>query len=99
MNKLKHFLGLVRLVADATDELGLTELTPSDKVVLLGLWEAQSGEFEPFHITFEKFVELNPDEHGGISRAQFYKSLKKFEMFYLIERIGSSRSSRYAFVS
>ena len=95
MTNLKFFLGLVRMLADASDELGLTGLTESDRTIYMLLWEAADKSSRQLEVRYEEFVEAVSGPNVKFSRAQFYKTLKKLEDLKLIERVGSPRSARY----
>ena len=95
MTNLKFFLGLVRMLADASDELGLTGLTETDRTIYMLLWEAADKSSRQLEVRYEEFVDAVSGPGVKFSRAQFYKTLKKLEELKLIERVGSPRSARY----
>jgi len=94
MQSLKFYLGLVRLLHDAETELGLSELTESDRAIYLALWELSDKASKRITLNYDSFIR----EQGATadcSRAQFYKTLKRLETLKLIERLGSPRSATY----
>ena len=96
MTNIKFFLGLVRMLADASDELGLTGLTESDRTIYMLLWEAADKSSRHLEVRYEEFfVDVVSGPGVKFSRAQFYKTLKKLEDLKLIERVGGPRSARY----
>ena len=100
MADLRMFVGILKLADSAAQELGLRNLTPTDKTVLLSLWEVmeKSGDQnKQFKITFDEFVKSYAQDDFKISKAQFYKSLNRLIESNYLERIGTVRSSLYAF--
>ena len=100
MADLRMFVGILKLADSAAQELGLRNLTPTDKTVLLSLWEVmeKSGhQNKQFKITFDDFVEIYAQDDFKISKAQFYKSLNRLIETNYLERIGTVRSAVYAF--
>ena len=100
MADLRMFVGILKLADSAAQELGLRNLTPTDKTVLLSLWEVmeKSGDQKKqFKITFDEFVEIYAQDDCKISKAQFYKSLNRLIETNYLERIGTVRSAVYAF--
>ena len=100
MADLRMFVGILKLADSAAQELGLKNLTPTDKTVLLFLWEVmeKSGhQNKQFKITFDEFVKNCAQDDFKISKAQFYKSLNRLIETNYLERIGTVRSAVYAF--
>jgi len=83
------------MLADASEELGLTDLTESDRTIYMLLWESVDKSSNQLEVRYEDFVDEVSDPNIKFSRAQFYKTLKKLEDLKLIERVGSPRSARY----
>jgi len=83
------------MLADASDVLGLTGLTESDRTIYMLLWEAADKSSRQLEARYEEFVDVVSGPNVKFSRAQFYKTLKKLEDLKLIERVGSPRSAHY----
>ena len=100
MVDLRMFVGILKLADSAAQELGLGELTPTDKAVLMSLWEAMEEsdpETKQFKINFESFIEKYGHDDFKISKAQFYKSINRLIEANYLKRTGSLRSSLYEF--
>ena len=100
MADLRMFIGILRLADSAARELGLRNLTSTDKAVLLSLWavmEKSGCKNKQFKITFDDFVENYAHDDFKISKAQFYKSLNRLIETNYLERKGTVRSAVYVF--
>ena len=98
MSSLKYFLGLVSMVDAAADSLGLSELTYSDRLVLISLWDKADKTSGEVRLPFEEFAEAVNQDEVRVSRSQFFKSIKLLLDKGVIKRIGGVRDSTYAFV-
>lgn len=98
MSTLKFYLGLIRLVDNAASELGLSELTYSDRLVLIALWDGADKANGEVKLTFEAFSETVNQDEVLVSRSQFFKSIKQLLDKGVIKRIEGVRDSSYAFV-
>lgn len=98
MSSLKFYLGLIRLVDDAAGSLGLTELTYSDRIVLISLWDKADKTSGEVRLSFEEFAESVNQDEIRVSRSQFFKSVKLLLDKGVIKRVGGVRDSSYSFV-
>ena len=100
MADLRMFVGILKLAHSAAQELGLENLTQTDRNVLLYLWEEMEKKGHrnmEFKVTFEYFVKNYEKDGFKISKAQFYKSLNRLIESNYLDRIGTERSAIYAF--
>ena len=93
--RLSFYLGLIRQMDSAAQELGLGSLTDSDRIVLIILWDVADKNASQATLSFELFSELTKKQEIVVSRSQFFKSLKKLEEVGLITRIDGPRSGTY----
>ena len=98
MSSLKFYLGLIRLVDDAAGSLGLAELTYSDRIVLIALWDKADKATGVVKLSFEEFEEVVNKDEIRVSRSQFFKSVKLLLDKGVIKRVGGVRDSSYSFV-
>ena len=97
MHDLKIFVGFLKITEEVASDLGLSNLTPSDRVILTILWEKYAGQPEGFSLLFNEFSETCKKEGISISKAQFYKSIRQFLASGLIKKLGGDRSHHYIF--
>ena len=98
MTDLKMFVGFLKITEEVASDLGLSDLTPSDRMILTILWEKYAEQPEGFSLLFDEFSESCEKEGISISKAQFYKSMRQFLASGLIEKLGGDRSHRYMFL-
>lgn len=98
MNNLKMFVGFLKITEEVASDLGLSALTPSDRMILTILWEKYAEQPEGFSLLFDEFSESCENEGMSISKAQFYKSMRQFLASGLIKKLGGDRSHRYMFL-
>ena len=98
MAELKVFLGLLSVLHSAAKELGIEGLTKSDEQVLFVLWELSNNHHREFQLTYSAFEKKAKELDIGVSRAQFFRSLKTLESNNLISKVGSERSKTYKIV-
>lgn len=98
MSSLKFYLGLIRLVDNAAIELGLSELTYSDRLVLIALWDSADKANGEVKLTFEAFSETVNQNEVLVSRSQFFKSINQLLDKGVIKRIGGVRDASYVFL-
>ena len=96
MTDLKFFMGLLKLISSAEEELGLENLTQKDRQVLQVFWSHKdaSGEID---MTYETFCQRQG--HSKTSRAQYFKSIQKLVESEMIQRLGSARSHKFKFLA
>ena len=88
------YLALLRLVDDASKELGLSHLTASDKHVLLVMTEFASTDHFVEGFTYAKYCDVvAPDK--VVSRAQFFKSLDRLLGANIVKRTSMGRKANY----
>lgn len=88
------YLALLRLVDDASKDLGLSHLTASDKHVLLVMTEFADKDHLAGGFTYAKYCDVvAPDE--AVSRAQFFKSLDRLLGAKIVTRTSPSRKANY----
>jgi hypothetical protein len=78
MTDLKMFVGFLKITEEVASDLGLSDLTPSDRMILTILWEKYAEQPEGFSLLFDEFSESCEKEGISISKAQFYKSMRQF---------------------
>ena len=99
MADLKMFVGFLKMTEKVAHDLGLSDLTQSDRMILAMLWEKYAEQPEGFSLLFEEFSESCEKEGISISKAQYYKSMRHFLASGLIKKLGGDRSHRYIFLS
>ncbi|NBX07159.1 MAG: hypothetical protein EBR12_03605 [Proteobacteria bacterium] len=90
MTDLKMFVGFLKITEEVASDLGLSDLTPSDRMILTILWEKYAEQPEGFSLLFDQFSESCEKEGISIS-SQFLAS-------GLIKKLGGDRSHRYMFL-
>ena len=90
MNKLKTYLSLLELTSDAAEELGLSGMTNADREIILHIWKTSGYGRDEYLALYEDLP-----EHADMSRAQFYKSIRKLVSMNMITKVGSERSGTY----
>ena len=95
MTDLKMFVGFLKITEEVASDLGLSDLTPSDRAILTILWEKYAGQPEGFSLLFD---DLLSGKIVSISKAQFYKSMRQFLASGLIKKLGGDRIHRYMFL-
>ena len=94
-SSLSTYLALLRLVDDASRDMGLQRLTPADKHILLSLGAFVDKAGTAHRFTYARYCDLVEVE-ARVSRAQFFKSLDALLDMKLVTKLGSARSSTYA---
>ena len=93
---LSNYILTIDLLADLANKLGLENLTVSDNHILLLL--TKNVDDKKVVIIDKRFIdEASQNKTRPVSRAQIYKTLKKFVNYNILERVGGVRSSRYQF--
>ncbi|GEM_PF-379618 len=95
MSSLRLFLGLLKMANHAAEDVGLSNLTNSDREVLLMLWKLSGEGEEVFKASYEDLFEGSSHGDDVISKSQFYKSIKSLEKINLLSRVGGPRSQTY----
>ena len=95
MTDLKFFMGLFTLISSAEEEMGISNLSDKDKLVLQAFWD-HKDENNSFDITYEKFCQLIGTK--TVSRSQYFKSIQKLIDADLICKLGSVRSHKFKFL-
>ena len=90
MNKLKTYLSLLDLSSAAAEELGLSGMTNADRAIIMHIWKTSGYGREEYLASYDDLP-----EHADMSRAQFYKSIRKLVSFDIIIKVGSERSGTY----
>ena len=90
MNKLKTYLSLLELTSDVAEELGLSGMTNADREIILHIWKTSGYGRDEYLALYEDLP-----EHADMSRAQFYKSIRKLVSMNMITKVGSERSGTY----
>ena len=98
MVNLKTFVGVLKLTEEASAKLGLQSLTPMDRYILTAMWDKHELEKDGFVLQFDDFARDCKSRGIFISKAQFYKSIRRFLSAGLIRKIGGERSCSYTFV-
>lgn len=88
------YLALLRLVDDASKDLGLSHLTASDKHVLLVMTEFAGKNHVAGGFTYAKYCDL-VEQDEVVSRAQFFKSLDRLLSANIIMRKSPGRKANY----
>jgi predicted transcriptional regulator len=87
-------MSLLQLTNQAAEELNVSNLTNTDKNVLLHIWNSTHEGQEVFISNYEEL----PIKLKDISKSQFYKSIKKLLDEGIIEKVGSDRSGTYQMI-
>ena len=95
MTDLKFFMGLLTLISSAEEEMGLSNLSDKDKLVLQAFWD-HKDENKCFDMTYEKFCQLIGTKK--VSRSQYFKSIQRLMDAELICKLGSVRSHQFKFL-
>jgi len=96
MSSLRLFLGLLKMANHAAEDVGLSNLTNSDREVLLMLWKLSAEGEQVFKASYEDLFEEASHNGDAISKSQFYKSIKSLEKINLLSRVGGPRSQTYS---
>ena len=88
------YLALLRLVDDASRELGLSHLTASDKQVLLAMTTFAGTGSIAKSFTYAKYSDVVGAEHA-VSRAQFFKSIDRLLNARVVKKQGTGRSATF----
>ena len=92
MSDLKSYFNVVNLLLHAEKNMGLDSMTESDREILLSMWNKSNNGKSDLKITYE---DLPNEDQINVSRAQFYKTLRKATDLQILERIGTPRSATY----
>ena len=95
--KLNAYANLVDLLTGAEEELGLKNLTNTDKIILKELIKNTNKNFE-VKLTYQKLENLISKDNLSISRSQFFKSISKLIKKRIICKEGINRSSTFKFI-
>ena len=98
MVNLKTFVGVLKLTEETALNLGLQSLTPMDRFILTAMWEKYERHERGFPVVFDDFAKDCSQRGINISKAQLYKSIKRFISAGIIEKLGGQRSGLYTFV-
>ena len=98
MTDLKMFVGILKMTEETAQNLGLQSLTPMDRFILTAMWEKYERHEREFPIVFDDFAKDCSQRGINISKAQLYKSIKRFISAGIIEKLGGERSGLYIFV-
>ena len=98
MTDLKMFIGILKMTEETAQNLGLQSLTPMDRFILTAMWEKYERHEREFPIVFDDFAKDCSQRGINISKAQLYKSIKRFISAGIIEKLGGERSGLYIFV-
>lgn len=90
MNELKTYLSLLDLSSAAAAELGISGMTNADREIILHIWKTSGYGRDVYLASYDDL----PD-HAEMSRAQFYKSIRKLVSLDMIIKVGSERSGTY----
>lgn len=90
MNKLQFYISLLELTHSAAGELGISDMTNADKEMLVHIWKTTQNGQDVYNASYDDLFEFHP-----MSRAQFYKSLRKLVETGFINKVGSPRSASY----
>ena len=88
------YLALLRLVDDASRELGLSHLTASDKQVLLAMTTFAGTGSIAKSFTYAKYSDVVGAEYA-VSRAQFFKSIDRLLNARVVKKQGTGRSATF----
>ena len=88
------YLALLRLVDDASKDLGLSHLTASDEHVLLVMTEFADKDHFASGFTYAKYCGLVTRDKA-VSRAQFFKSLDRLLGANIVTRTSPGRKANY----
>ena len=70
------YFAVLKLLDDASRDLGLTRLTPANRTVLLScIRKSESVSDGEFVMTYDDYLRYAPDGETALSKAQFYNSL------------------------
>ena len=69
---------------------GFQGMTNADREIILHIWKTSGYGREEYLASYDDLP-----EHADMSRAQFYKSIRKLVSFDIIIKIGSERSGTY----
>ena len=91
---LKLYLNTLKLLHDSSEELGLDHLKPSDRLVMLALYERKDSK----GFIYGSYNKILKEGFAGgveISRAKFYQSLNSLLSLNVISRVKGERSQIY----
>jgi len=95
MKSVRFYVSLVRMLCEASSEMGLDHLTESDRVIYMLLWELVDQNDMTVDASYDRLL-AKADALGlTFSKPQFYKTMKILTNSGLIKHIGSQRSGRY----
>lgn len=98
MVNLKTFVGVLKLTEETAGQLGLQSLTPMDRCILTAMWDKYELADDSFVLQFDDFARDLEKQGVFVSKAQFYKSIRRFLSVGIIQKIGGERSCSYMFV-
>ena len=98
MVNLKTFVGILKLTEETADQLGLQSLTPMDRYLLTAMWDKYELADDSFVLQFDDFARDLKKQGVFVSKAQFYKSIRRFLSVGIIQKIGGERSCSYIFI-
>ena len=98
MVNLKTFVGILKLTEETADQLGLQSLTPMDRYLLTAMWDKYELADDSFVLQFDDFARDLKKQGVLVSKAQFYKSIRRFLSVGIIQKIGGERSCSYMFI-
>ena len=91
MEKLQFYVSLLQLANIATEDFNISDLTSSNKDILPHIWnETHEGKDDYSANYNDLLMHLK-----GISKSQFYKSIKKLMNKGLVIKVGTERSATY----
>ena len=93
-SKFGSYIALLRLVDDASKDLGLSHLTAADRNVLLVMSEYAGKARVAENFTYARYCDL-VGEDNAVSRAQFFKSLDRLLGTDMVTKPSAGRSATY----
>jgi len=93
-SKFGSYIALLRLVDDASKDLGLSHLTAADRKVLLVMAECAGTSRVAENFTYARYCSLVGEEEA-VSRAQFFKSLDRLLGTKMVAKPSPGRSATY----
>jgi len=91
MEKLQFYVSLLQLANIATEDFNISDLTSSDKDILLHIWNETHEGKDDYSANYDGLLM----HLKGISKSQFYKSIKKLMNKGLVIKVGTERSATY----
>ena len=98
MVNIKTFIAVLKLTEETAGQLGLESLTPTDRYILTAIWDKHESQKDSFVLQFDGFARDCENDGMLISKAQFYKSIRRFLSMGIILKLGGERSCSYTFV-